>query len=168
MRRIGATLGMLGRGPAFSGCYSSSTYPKQQGSNYNPRDLQAPPPTATHVSNKMNSQYLVLSLLQSSDLPHPAGALLLSFVNEALDPNAAASYVLEACHASQGLNPRSELLSLVHDWTYIVESSESNRLRRNPPPPTKVTMLITTLPSFATRPSSASTRPCRPPSHHPW
>lgn len=67
-----------------------------------------------------------LSLVHSSDLPHPSGALLSSFINEALNTRAAADYVLKACHAGHGPNTRSELLSLVHDWTYIVQSSESS------------------------------------------
>lgn len=71
-----------------------------------------------------------LSLIHSSGLPHPSGALLSSFVKEALNPHAAADYVLKACHAGHGPNTRSELLSLVHDWTYVVESSESTA----PPP----------------------------------
>lgn len=86
----------------------------------------------------MNSVYPqvndALSLIQASDLPHPSGALLSSFVNEALDPPAAAEFVLGACHAGHGPNTRPELLALVHVWTYIVESISRQRGSAPPAP----------------------------------
>lgn len=42
-----------------------------------------------------------LSLIETTELSHPSGALLSSFVTEALDPRSAAEFVLERCHAGQ-------------------------------------------------------------------
>jgi hypothetical protein len=58
-----------------------------------------------------------LSLIESLDLPHPSGALLSSFVREALHPILAARYVNAMLSAG-------EARSLVSDWIYIVESGE--------------------------------------------
>lgn len=73
-----------------------------------------------------------VSIIECIELPHPSGALLSCFVTEALDPRAAAKFVLARCrdghsgdsHSDDG---RAHLLSLVDDWTYIVESSEFAR-----------------------------------------
>lgn len=59
-----------------------------------------------------------LLLIDNARFPHPSGALLSSFVTDALNPALAARYVndrlrLEDAH------------SLVSDWVYIVESSTS-------------------------------------------
>lgn len=65
-----------------------------------------------------------VSLIESIELPHPSGALLSSFVTEALDPRAAAKFVLARCRDGHSDDGRAHLISLVDDWTYIVESSE--------------------------------------------
>lgn len=62
----------------------------------------------------------VLALIGNASLSHPLGPLLTCFVTEALNPTLAAEHVRETCHAS-GV-PIANLLSLVSDWTYIVES----------------------------------------------
>ncbi|KAM5386754.1 hypothetical protein ACJZ2D_000047 [Fusarium nematophilum] len=63
----------------------------------------------------------VLSLIQNEPgLPHPSGPLLESFVSEALRPQLAAAYILRVCRSSS--DQKAELLALVSDWTYIVES----------------------------------------------
>lgn len=66
----------------------------------------------------------VTSLIENADLPHPSGELLLSFVTEALNPSSAAAFVLKKCYAGNAHDLRSELLNLVEDWTYIVESGQ--------------------------------------------
>ncbi len=58
-----------------------------------------------------------LSLIEGTGLPHPSGPLLASFITEAVNPVAAASYVKERLLVDQGL-------SLVANWTYIIESSK--------------------------------------------
>lgn len=71
------------------------------------------------------------SLIEDADLPHPSGALLLSFIAEALDPRRAANYVLETCHNSN-TDTRTRLLALVDDWIYIVDQVS----KRGSAPPT--------------------------------
>lgn len=62
-----------------------------------------------------------LSLAENANLAHPASALLSCFILDALNPQLAAKHVLEGCRRSQDLE--AVLLSLVSDWSYIVESS---------------------------------------------
>lgn len=106
-----------------------------------------------------------LSVIQHADLPHPSGALLSSFITEALDPQAAADYLLKACHAGHGPNTRSELLSLVDDWTYIVDSGEPITLilKREG----KCANRLRAISSNEKRQPSACTKPRRAPSYHP-
>lgn len=66
----------------------------------------------------------VTSLIEHADLPHPSGELLLSFVNEALNPSSAAAFVLEKCRAGNTDDDRAELFNLIEDWTCIVESGQ--------------------------------------------
>lgn len=61
-----------------------------------------------------------LSLIAALDLPHPSGALLESFVTEALHPVVAARYVKDRLSAG-------DARSLVSDWIYIVESGKPLR-----------------------------------------
>ncbi|KAI4865650.1 hypothetical protein F4820DRAFT_447857 [Hypoxylon rubiginosum] len=56
-----------------------------------------------------------LSLIESTNLPHPLGSLLESFVDEALNPVLAARYVKRRLLLG-------EASSLVADWCYIIES----------------------------------------------
>lgn len=73
-----------------------------------------------------------LSLIESTELSHPSGALLSSFITEALDPRSAAEFVLAKCPRTQHNDDRrANLLSLVDDWTYIVESISHHG---SPPP----------------------------------
>lgn len=72
-----------------------------------------------------------VSLIDSIELPHPSGALLSSFITEALDPRTAAKFVLASCRDGHSDDTRADLLSLVDDWTYIVESISKHG---NPPP----------------------------------
>lgn len=58
-----------------------------------------------------------LSLIEEAGLQHPFGPLLASFVTDALTPSAAARYV-------KGKLLRREGLSLVENWSYIVNSSK--------------------------------------------
>lgn len=62
-----------------------------------------------------------LSLIDAITLPHPAGALLASFVKDALNPNLAAQYVTN--RLSSGVAE-----SLVHDWIYIILSSKCTQI----------------------------------------
>jgi hypothetical protein len=62
-----------------------------------------------------------LSLIESLDLPHPSGALLSSFVREALHPVLAARYVNDRLLVG-------DACSLVSDWIYIVDSGEPKSL----------------------------------------
>lgn len=62
-----------------------------------------------------------LSLIESTRLPHPSGPLLESFVFEALNPVQAARYVKQRLLLG-------EASSLVADWSYIVECSNSTPL----------------------------------------
>lgn len=66
-----------------------------------------------------------LAAIEAAGLPHPSGPLLRSFVNSALHPQLAARYARRAIDAGEGS-------SLVSDWTYIVESSESQFFMSNP------------------------------------
>ncbi|KAI5457090.1 hypothetical protein BGZ63DRAFT_395380 [Mariannaea sp. PMI_226] len=62
-----------------------------------------------------------LSLIENQPgLPHPSGPLLESFISKALHPPAAAAHVLCCCRS--GTDRKAELLALVSDWTFIVES----------------------------------------------
>lgn len=63
----------------------------------------------------------ISSLIESTKLPHPSGALLSSFVTEALNPRLAAEFVLARCQAGHGNERRTQLLSLVDNWIYIVQ-----------------------------------------------
>lgn len=63
-----------------------------------------------------------LSLIESTNLPHPLGSLLESFVDEALNPVLAARYVKRRLLLG-------EASSLVADWCYIIESSDFNSLQ---------------------------------------
>ncbi|KAK6865799.1 hypothetical protein PG995_002327 [Apiospora arundinis] len=70
-----------------------------------------------------NSQGAVqeaLAFIEDARLPHPSGPLLSSFVTEALNPTLAAGHVIRTCHAAG--DQYASLLSLVSDWTYVVES----------------------------------------------
>ena len=60
----------------------------------------------------------VISLVDAARLPHPSGALLSTFVTEALNPAAAARYVNDRLQLEGGR-------VLVSDWIYIIESSTS-------------------------------------------
>ncbi|KAI0899541.1 hypothetical protein F4806DRAFT_505856 [Annulohypoxylon nitens] len=67
-----------------------------------------------------------LSLIEETKLPHPSGSLLDLFVTQALYPVLAARYAKNRLLAG-------EALSLVDDWSYVIESmTESNYL---PPQP---------------------------------
>lgn len=57
-----------------------------------------------------------LSLLETIKEPHPSGALLATFVTEALNPPAAARFLRAGLLAG-------DAQPLVSTWTYIVESS---------------------------------------------
>ena len=89
-----------------------------------------------------------LSLIAALDLPHPSGALLKSFVTEALHPVVAARYVEHRLSAG-------DAQSLVSNWIYIVESS---KLFARP----DRTSLIFPVGSDHTRPSPVATRCCHP------
>ncbi|KAK4150826.1 kinase-like domain-containing protein [Chaetomidium leptoderma] len=67
-----------------------------------------------------------LPLIATLDLPHPSGALLSSFVTDALHPLVAARYVSDRLSAG-------EARSLVSDWIYIVESVTANGRPPSPP-----------------------------------
>jgi hypothetical protein len=68
-----------------------------------------------------------LLLIESAKLPHPSGQLLSSFVIEALNPRLAAQYVLQTCRSDH--NRQADLLLIVSDWSYLVESSTSPTYR---------------------------------------
>ncbi|RDL39402.1 uncharacterized protein BP5553_03742 [Venustampulla echinocandica] len=70
-----------------------------------------------------------LLLIENAGLPHPSGPLLSSFVVEALSPPLAAQYLLPACQS--GYNQQADLLQIVSDWSYIVESISTHGC---PPP----------------------------------
>lgn len=97
-------------------------------------------PNLIHTTQNMDSLCRevneILSLIESAELPHPSGALLSSFVNEALNPRSAAEFVLARCDAGHRSERRTQLLSLVDDWIYIVQSSKftglENSLPRSP------------------------------------
>lgn len=57
-----------------------------------------------------------LSLVEETKLPHPSSSLLDLFVTQALYPVLAARYAKNRLLAG-------EALSLVDDWSYIIESS---------------------------------------------
>lgn len=61
-----------------------------------------------------------LALIENARLSHPFGPLLSCFITEALSPALAAKCVLGKCH--DGCDQEANLLSLVSDWTSIVES----------------------------------------------
>lgn len=63
-----------------------------------------------------------LSVIQSEYLPHPLGKFLHSFIANALNPASAATHVLSHCRPGQ--QRKADLLALISDWTFIVESSE--------------------------------------------
>lgn len=62
-----------------------------------------------------------LSLIADARLPHPSGALLSSFVTDAVNPVVAARYVNSRLQEDGGE-------SLASDWTYIVDASTSLHL----------------------------------------
>ncbi|KAK5994329.1 hypothetical protein PT974_04802 [Cladobotryum mycophilum] len=66
----------------------------------------------------------VLLLIQDTDLSHPAGPILESFIEEAFNPILAARYVKQRLLED---DPRL----IVYDWVYIVESVATNG---KPPP----------------------------------
>lgn len=57
-----------------------------------------------------------LKLIDNLRLPHLDSRLLSSYINEALDPDLAASYVTENLRVG-------DAHSLLANWTYIVEAS---------------------------------------------
>lgn len=59
----------------------------------------------------------ILSLIESTKLPHPSDLLLRSYVREALNPLLAARYVKDRLQLG-------EASSLVDDWIYIIESGK--------------------------------------------
>ncbi len=59
-----------------------------------------------------------LSYIEELNLVHPSGALLTSFIHNALHPLAAARYVTSRLSAG-------DASSLVSDWLYVVESGNS-------------------------------------------
>ncbi|KAK8139932.1 hypothetical protein PG984_001055 [Apiospora sp. TS-2023a] len=61
-----------------------------------------------------------LEPIENARLSHPSGPLLSRFVTEALSPALAAKIILGMCHG--GFDQKGNLLSLVSDWAYIVES----------------------------------------------
>lgn len=61
-----------------------------------------------------------LKLIINARLPHPLYPLLAGFILEALDPRLPARYVLGRCRADENL--QEDLLGIVEDWRYIVES----------------------------------------------
>jgi hypothetical protein len=63
-----------------------------------------------------NDVMTALSLIEGVRLPHPYGPLLSAFIEEALNPVAAARYVRNIIGAG-------EIHSLLSDWTYVIESS---------------------------------------------
>lgn len=68
-----------------------------------------------------------LSLIQNeSELPHPLGPLLKSFISEALQPRLAAAHVLQRCRHND--DQKAALIALISDWMYIVESSKMDFL----------------------------------------
>jgi len=69
------------------------------------------------MSSPQDEVRITLSLIEDARLPHPSGALLSSFVKEALNPLVAARYVQDVIQAGK-------ISSLVSRWVYIVEASE--------------------------------------------
>lgn len=61
-----------------------------------------------------------LKLIINARLPHPLYPLLASFILEALNPRLPARYVLGRCRAGENL--QKDLLGIVEDWRFIVES----------------------------------------------
>lgn len=61
-------------------------------------------------------------LISNANLPHPSPSLLSCFIYNALKPKVTASYIIDACRASN--DPTTELMSLVESWTFIVEASK--------------------------------------------
>jgi hypothetical protein len=57
-----------------------------------------------------------LSMLENLQLPHPCGAILSSYIKEAMNPIIAARYVMNRLNAD-------EAPTLMSDWIYILESS---------------------------------------------
>ncbi|ROW01994.1 hypothetical protein VMCG_05522 [Cytospora schulzeri] len=95
----------------------------------------------------MNSIYPevneALSIIESTELSHPSGALLSSFITEALDPASAAEFVLARCPAGYNDDDkRAHLLSLVDDWTYIVECISQHGSPPPAPDPTERQAII--------------------------
>ncbi|KAI5854495.1 hypothetical protein GGS23DRAFT_590615 [Durotheca rogersii] len=72
------------------------------------------------ASNSQGGVQEALVLIENAGLSHPSGPLLSSFVTEALSPRLAAQHVLWTCQTSP--DREADLLSLVSDWAYIVES----------------------------------------------
>jgi hypothetical protein len=72
-----------------------------------------------------------LLLIESIKLPHPYGALLHSFILNAVNPLLAAQYVLDACQHphEDAIDRQTEALHLVIRWTKIVESSTRPQYR---------------------------------------
>lgn len=80
-----------------------------------------------------------LSLIDDANLPHPRGPLLCAFVEEALDPGLAATYIEQNCERGDKLQTQAALLA--SDWQYIVECGMLCRIRALPTPPSSPTCL---------------------------
>ena len=61
-----------------------------------------------------------LHLITDAKLTHPLGPLLYRFVVDALDPRLPARFILQRCQHDQ--SRQDQLLRIVSDWKYIVES----------------------------------------------
>lgn len=79
-------------------------------------------PTKYSMANHPQSatEQEALELIDNASLPHPSACLLGAFVYDALNPDAAANYILKACHGNA--DSQAVLHALVSDWKYIVDS----------------------------------------------
>ncbi|KAF5018117.1 hypothetical protein F66182_9910 [Fusarium sp. NRRL 66182] len=94
------------------------------------RQGHAPPSSSIDPRSSHTIEEALSFIRNKTALPHPLGPLLESFVSQALHPPLAAAHILRACRAGEHLE--TELLTLVTDWIYIVESITKYGI---PPPP---------------------------------
>jgi hypothetical protein len=62
---------------------------------------------------------LALAAIRDADLPHPDGELLECFIDQAVDPEKAASYLLEKCPTDQH---HAGLTAFLSEWIELVSA----------------------------------------------
>lgn len=106
---------IYGVGEAISPAAKSTTIPPQR---VDPPLLHFESNLCVEIMDSPHEEVRkALSLVHSNDLPHPLDSLISSFVTEAVDPRAAANFVIHAL-------PHRRASSLVSDWRFIVEARE--------------------------------------------